>query len=105
MAVAGNSLRCRSLSWLESLSSHSRLSRSEADFWQVPPLLVLATTPGTKTRKGELKRKWVCYHILILTFPAYPRRRREKPSRGVCRDGSVTLMYAPRSSATMDLVL
>lgn len=34
-------------------------SRSEEGFWQVPPLLALATTPGTKTRKGELKRRWV----------------------------------------------
>jgi len=60
--------------------------RSEVGFWQVPPLFALATMPGTKTRKGELKRK-------------------NKLSRGVCRDGSVTLMCAQRSSTTTDLVL
>ena len=31
-------------------------SRSEVGFWQVPPLLTLDITPGTKTRKGEVKR-------------------------------------------------
>ena len=47
-------------------------SRSEVGFCQVPPLLTLATTPGTKTKR-ERKRKWVYYRIP--TFPCLPSKK------------------------------
>ena len=54
-------------------------------FWQVPLLLALVTTPGTKTRKGELKRKWVYYRILFLTFPCLPSSKKQALTWGLQR--------------------
>jgi hypothetical protein len=54
-------------------------------FWQVPPLLALATTPGTKTRR-ELKRKWVYYRILVLpTFSCSPSSKKQALTWGLQR--------------------
>jgi hypothetical protein len=53
-------------------------------FWQVPPLLAPVTMPGTKT-KGELKRKWVYYRILILTFPCSPSSKKQALTWGLQR--------------------
>jgi hypothetical protein len=59
-------------------------SRSEVGFCQVPPLLALATTPGTKTKR-ELKRKWVYYRIPILTFPCLPSSKKQALKWGLQR--------------------
>jgi hypothetical protein len=76
----------------------------------VPPLLALATTPGTKT-KGEPKRKWVYYRILILTFPCLPSSKKQALTWGLqrwLRDAYVRTEefynHGPRAPTTWVLV-
>jgi hypothetical protein len=85
MTIAGNSLRCKFLSHLESLLGHSRLLQIGGGLLAGAATIHAGYHAWDENKEGRTEEEVGFYHILILTFPCLPSSKKQALTWGLQR--------------------